>query len=64
MKRVFLYLFGFFLSVIGLFFCFLNLNLFTIGYSFRKYVKFIISNIECSVFLLGIIVIILAYERK
>lgn len=63
MKTAIFYILGLILSVIGLFFCFLNLNLFTIGYSFSKYVKFIISNIECGLFFIGIIILVFIYER-
>ena len=63
MRMALFYILGFLLSVIGLFFCIINLNLCTIGYSFGKYVKFIISNIECSMFFIGIIILILVYER-
>ena len=63
MKIVILYLLGLFLTVIGLFFIIINLNLLVIGYSFGKYVKFIISNIECLSFFIGLILITLVYER-
>ena len=63
MKLVLFYILGLFLSIVGLFFCVLNLNLFTFGYSFGKYVKFIISNIECSIFFIGLIILAFVYER-
>ena len=63
MKKVIFYILGLIMSIIGLFFCFLNLNLFTIGYSLGKYGKFIISNIECNILFMGLLIIILVYER-
>lgn len=63
MSKIILYVIGVMLTVTGLFFCLLNLNLLVIGYSFGKYVKFIISNIECNVFLFGIIILVMVYER-
>ena len=63
MKRILLYLTGLLLSIVGCFFCIININLLTIGYSFKKYVNFIISNIECSVLFVGFLIIVLVYER-
>jgi len=63
MRALFLFILGILLVSIGLFFCILNLNLLTVGYSFLKYVKFIISNIECNVLFFGICLIVLVYER-
>lgn len=64
MKYIILYLIGLLLTVIGLFFIIINLNLLVIGYSFLNYVKFIISNIECLIFFIGIIILIIVYERN
>ena len=63
MKIVILYLLGLLLTILGLFFIIINLNLLVIGYSFGKYVKFIISNIECICFFIGLILLIVVYER-
>lgn len=63
MQTIFMYFLGIMLSSIGMFFILLNLNLLTIGYSFSKYVKFIISNAECLIFFFGIGILILIYER-
>lgn len=57
----------FFLSIIcmsiGLFFIILYLNLFTLGYSFFDFVKFIIMRVECLVFFVGIILLFLSIGR-
>lgn len=53
--RVFLFLTGFGLTVIGSIFIICYMNLFTIGYNFLEYVNFISRQLECLYFLLGII---------
>jgi len=58
-----LLLIGMFLSSIGLFFIFLYLNLFVIGYSFFEFVYFIIRSIYCDLFFIGIILIFLSIRR-
>jgi len=63
MKSILIYLIGILCSVTGLFFILINLNLLTIGYTFFKYVKFIISNVECLLFFIGIIILVILYER-
>lgn len=57
MKRLILYLIGIFLTSFGLFLIILNLNLLTIGYSFLKYVKFIISDVYCYSLFIGLILL-------
>lgn len=64
MLRIILFIIGYIFSVIGLFFIFLYLNLFSIGYSFLEFVYFIIRSIYCDLFFIGIILIILALRRK
>lgn len=63
MQTIFFYLIGLLLTVTGLFFMLINLNLLTIGYTFSEYAKFIISKAECIVFFIGIIILIIVYER-
>ena len=48
--RVFLFVFGFILSVIGFVYDISYLNLLTFGYNFSFYVKFIFSRVECLLF--------------
>ena len=57
MMRYMLFIIGFIISVIGLFFIFLYLNILTIGYTFFDFVKFIISSSYCLLFFIGIIII-------
>ena len=58
--RVFLFLTGFGLTVIGCIYIISYLNLLTIGYNFLEYVNFISRQLECLYFILGIILMILA----
>lgn len=58
--RFLIFLIGFGLTVIGLSYIILYLNLFTIGYNFLEYVKFIIRRIECLNFAVGVLLILLS----
>ena len=65
MIRVFFFLLGFGLMVIGCSFIILYLNLTTIGYNFLEYVNFIIRRFECLSLIIGILLIYLSiYRRK
>lgn len=57
--RIFLFLIGFGLTVIGCVFSISYLNLLTLGYNFMEYVNFITRRIECLYAVIGIILIIL-----
>ena len=54
MLKAFIFLFGFGLTVIGITYIIIYLNLFTIGYNFLDFVHFIIRRIECINVILGI----------
>ena len=54
--RVFFFLIGFGLTVIGSVYILVYLNLLTIGYNFLEYVNFIIRRFECLVFVFGLII--------
>lgn len=54
MLKAFIFLFGFGLTVIGITYIIIYLNLFTIGYNFFDFVHFIIRRIECINVILGI----------
>lgn len=56
--RIFFFLFGFGLSVIGFTYVVGYLNLLTIGYTFLEYLIFISKRSECLMALLGILIII------
>ena len=62
--RIFFFLVGFALMVIGNTFLILYLNLLTIGYNFVFYVNFIIRRLECYYSIIGLIIIILVLTIK
>lgn len=64
MTRIFFFLVGFALLVIGLVFIILYLNLLTIGYNFSFYVNFITRRIECYYTIIGFIIILLTIITK
>ena len=64
MVRVFFFLLGFGLAVIGYSFIILYLNLTTMGYNFVNYVNFISRRIECYYSVIGIIIMILSLTIK
>ena len=64
MLRIFFFLFGFGLMVIGFTYIILYLNLFSVGYNFSEYVNFIFSRLECYFTLIGLIVLILSLFIK
>ncbi|MFV0249857.1 MAG: hypothetical protein ACK5HP_02340 [Bacilli bacterium] len=57
--RIFFFLIGFGLTVIGSVYIISYLNLLTIGYNFSQFVNFIIRRIECIYTLFGIVIIAL-----
>ena len=61
--NVFIILLGIFFASLGLMFIFLYTNLFTIGYSFLEFVKFISTRLECWLFIFGLIILIIERER-
>ena len=56
------FLFGFGLTIIGLIYIILYLNLLTIGYNFLEYVYFIIKRIECWYSIIGIIIMLISLK--
>ena len=60
LMRIFLFLIGFGLSIIGFVYIISYLNLLTIGYNFLEYVNFISRRFECLCALFGIIMMSLA----
>ena len=65
LERVFLFLLGFGLTVIGMIYIISYLNLLTIGYNFLEYVNFIIRRIECLYTVIGFIMIYISiYSLK
>ena len=64
MVRVFFFLLGFGLMVIGCSFIILYLNLTTMEYNFLEYVNFIIRRVECYFSIIGFIIMILSITIK
>lgn len=64
MVRVFFFLLGFGLMVIGFSFIILYLNLTTMGYNFINYVNFISRRIECYYSIIGLIIMVLSIWIK
>lgn len=58
--RIFFFLIGFGLTIIGFVYIISYLNLLTIGYNFLEYVNFISRRFECLCALFGIIMMSLA----
>lgn len=58
--RIVCFLIGFGFSVIGFVFIISYLNLMTIGYTFKEYIHFINSNIECLIGPIGLIITFLS----
>ena len=64
MLRIFFFLFGFGLMVIGFTYIILYLNLLSIGYNFCEYVNFIFRRVECYFTLIGLNILILSLFIK
>lgn len=60
MLKIFLFLCGFGLTVIGSIYVISYLNLLAFGYKFLEYVNFIIRRIECINLVIGIILLIIS----
>lgn len=64
MLRIFFFLFGFGMMVVGFTYVILYLNLLSIGYNFLEYVNFIFSRVECYFVLIGLIILVLSLIIK
>ena len=64
MTRVFFFLLGFGMSVIGFMYMMLYLNLMTMEYSFSEYIVFILKRIECIFGLIGLVVVTITIFYK
>ena len=64
MLRIFFFLFGFGLMVVGFTYVILYLNLISIGYNFFEYVNFIFSRVECYFVIIGLVILILSMFIK
>jgi len=62
--RIFFFLFGFGLMVVGFTYIILYLNLLSVGYNFLEYVNFIFSRVECYFVVVGLVILILSMFIK
>jgi hypothetical protein len=62
--KVFFFLIGFGLTILGFVYIISYLNLLTLGYNFLDYVNFIIRRIECLNAFIGIIIMLLSMGGK
>ena len=60
MRRVFFFLIGFGLAVLGFSYIIFYFNLFSIGYNLEEYVNFIIKRFECYYSVFGILIMIIS----
>lgn len=58
--RIFFFLIGFGLTIIGFFYIIAYLNLLSIGYNFIEYLSFILKRIECWLAIIGLIILFLS----
>lgn len=63
-RKIFLFILGCLLSSFGLMYIIIYLNLLSMGYTFYKYLLFIIKRYECILFLVGIILICISLRKK
>lgn len=61
--RIFFFLLGFGLSVIGFVYILSYLNLLTMGYTFIEYLTFIFKRFECIMAIIGVLMITCAIFR-
>lgn len=64
MIRIFFFLIGFSLMVIGFSFIILYLNILTLGYNLSYYANFIIRRTECYNTIIGFIIVLLTLTIK
>lgn len=62
--KIFIFLLGFGLTIIGFSYIIIYLNLISLGYNFFDYVNFISRRVECINALIGIILMLIALIRK
>lgn len=62
--RIFFFLVGFALMVLGFSYIILYLNLLSLGYNFSFYVNFIIRRVECYYAVVGFLIMLLTLINK
>lgn len=63
MTRLFFFLIGFGLTIIGFIYIISYLNLLSVGYNFSYYVKFITRRVECLNAIIGIVIMALSIRK-
>ncbi len=61
--RIILYIIGILIISTSLSYMYLYTNLFTMGYSFKEYLLYILKRWECIMFLLGILIIVICFKK-
>lgn len=64
MTRIFFFLLGFGLSVIGFMYMIIYLNLFAMGYSIIDYLVFVFTRAECIFGIIGFLIVTIAIFYK
>ena len=64
LKKIFLFLVGYLLMVIGFIYIILYINLLSFGYSLGEYIGYVFTRFECLVLIIGFIFIILAFRKE
>lgn len=64
LSKIFLFLIGFGLTVIGSTYIIMYLNLMAMGYSLIDYLLFIITKVECLFTFIGIFIMFISTYRK
>lgn len=64
MYKLFFFFLGFSMTVFGLMYIIVYLNLLTFGYNFIDYLKFISSRLECLMTLMGILILLILVLLK
>lgn len=62
--RVFFFLLGFILMVIGFMYMMIYINLLSFGYTFLEYLIYILTHYECFIAILGFIIVLFSLYRK
>lgn len=61
--RIFLFIVGFLLMVLGSFYIIVYINLFSLGYTIFEYLEYIFSRYECYYFIFGLILVSISILR-
>lgn len=64
MMRVFCFLLGFILMVLGFFYVIIYVNLISFGYNIKEYFSYLTTRYECWSLILGLLIILISLFRK